>query len=702
MTLPILCLPPSDNTLTTLAQAYAHNSSTTVSLATGAGLQFGSPSPTRPVRFAMIKQSQSVGGTISISDPTKMGIYHATGISGDMLSGVTFESGTNQDFVAGDFVAGVVCSKDITDLQTHLLSGGAVHVLANGTVVGDGVTDDGPAIQDIITANPGHAIFFPMTQASSSPSYYSSITLNITAPGTQLAGESAGFQGGTTIRFARGVTGINIEPTASGSSITDLMVDGQSPWEQIYPSQAVIPSGFTGSALADRLTPTADGIRVGANLCRLTNVIAQNFGRHGFCLSNAEDGGSAVSDCSTLISCYAQENRGYGFYVQGGDSNASTFINCNASVNQLGGINDQSFLGNTWYSPKTDENHFDSGSGYSPSAAPVASITRASNVVTLTLEAPYSWSDPGGTPFVPGHGITVAGVSDPSFDGTFIVASVSGAVITYSQTGADATPSATGATAQLATQRASWAAAGLPTGGAFITSQDPTSRTTLVNPYTEGGQSPDGTGNGGMQLGSGTTVIGGIFGTAIDFTYGTPAVFMGCTPGFAEPGFYGSFPSVYIGNNADFQYQEVVGSTGDYQSIRYRRSFTNLAVATLWTEKEGPGGYYYYESNPLTDAASVLRLGFIRTVNGGVVTGGPTYLNSQGTDPVQINLNSGTAAACGTGGLQVGGPIACASGPTSARPTAVAITGSMFFDTTLGKPIWRNGSNWIDASGAVV
>jgi hypothetical protein len=41
------------------------------------------------------------------------------------------------------------------------------------------------------------------------------------------------------------------------------------------------------------------------------------------------------------------------------------------------------------------------------------------------------------------------------------------------------------------------------------------------------------------------------------------------------------------------------------------------------------------------------------------------------------------------------------AGATADRP-ASPVTGQMFFDTTLGTPIWWNGSNWIDASGTTV
>jgi hypothetical protein len=40
------------------------------------------------------------------------------------------------------------------------------------------------------------------------------------------------------------------------------------------------------------------------------------------------------------------------------------------------------------------------------------------------------------------------------------------------------------------------------------------------------------------------------------------------------------------------------------------------------------------------------------------------------------------------------------SAGTAGRPTSVA-PGAMYFDTTIGKPVWRNGANtgWVDATG---
>ena len=48
-------------------------------------------------------------------------------------------------------------------------------------------------------------------------------------------------------------------------------------------------------------------------------------------------------------------------------------------------------------------------------------------------------------------------------------------------------------------------------------------------------------------------------------------------------------------------------------------------------------------------------------------------------------------------------PVAVPALVTGSRPAAATVgSGASVFDTTLGKPIWSNGSAWVDASGAVV
>lgn len=39
------------------------------------------------------------------------------------------------------------------------------------------------------------------------------------------------------------------------------------------------------------------------------------------------------------------------------------------------------------------------------------------------------------------------------------------------------------------------------------------------------------------------------------------------------------------------------------------------------------------------------------------------------------------------------------SGTTADRPTVGLYTGRPYFDTTLGQPIWYDGTQWVDATG---
>ena len=41
-------------------------------------------------------------------------------------------------------------------------------------------------------------------------------------------------------------------------------------------------------------------------------------------------------------------------------------------------------------------------------------------------------------------------------------------------------------------------------------------------------------------------------------------------------------------------------------------------------------------------------------------------------------------------------------GTTANRPAVDLVTGQQYFDTTLGIPIWYNGSKWVNSSGASI
>lgn len=42
------------------------------------------------------------------------------------------------------------------------------------------------------------------------------------------------------------------------------------------------------------------------------------------------------------------------------------------------------------------------------------------------------------------------------------------------------------------------------------------------------------------------------------------------------------------------------------------------------------------------------------------------------------------------------------NGTTAARPTLQLTIGQVYFDVTLGRPVWWRGAAWVDAAGAVV
>lgn len=55
------------------------------------------------------------------------------------------------------------------------------------------------------------------------------------------------------------------------------------------------------------------------------------------------------------------------------------------------------------------------------------------------------------------------------------------------------------------------------------------------------------------------------------------------------------------------------------------------------------------------------------------------------------------------GHLELGGTVAPDANTTGNRPSTGSLaTGAMFFDTTLGHPIWWDGTNWVDATGTTV
>lgn len=122
----------ANNAQTTLAANYTAGSGT-VTLASGYGATlaakitaagFASIAPTAPLRFTLIAAS-AINTYGQISDLSRVTILEATGLAGDVLSGVTAVEGTtDQNFSAGDTFAVLLTAGQIQEMQAAIVAGG--------------------------------------------------------------------------------------------------------------------------------------------------------------------------------------------------------------------------------------------------------------------------------------------------------------------------------------------------------------------------------------------------------------------------------------------------------------------------------------------------------------------------------------------------------------------------------------------------
>lgn len=98
--------------------------------------------------------------------------------------------------------------------------------------------------------------------------------------------------------------------------------------------------------------------------------------------------------------------------------------------------------------------------------------------------------------------------------------------------------------------------------------------------------------------------------------------------------------------------------------------------------------------------------GLVRDINTSAFSSGDeVFASSTGT--LTTSLTSSRVGFVGTSHVTQGTVLVLpatntnTSGTTAARPTTV-IVGFKYFDTTLGIPVWWNGTNWVDATGGVV
>jgi hypothetical protein len=214
-----------------------------------------------------------------------------------------------------------------------------VDVITDCGAVGDGTTQDGGTIQRCLDQHPGQIISFRKTQPLGSPDYYVNVTLTMKGLGQKIRCESSGgSENQVTLLFPSGVTGIIIDNNyAQFASVEGCSLHGGDPW-----SLTAQPVG------------ASDGIRIYGHGARIANVGVLYFARHGIAIDTTNYVGNANNFFVERVR--SMRNRGDGFYVSGGDSNAGVFIQDDATANQGWGFEEHSFLGNTYIAPHTSSN----------------------------------------------------------------------------------------------------------------------------------------------------------------------------------------------------------------------------------------------------------------------------------------------------------------------------------------------------------
>jgi hypothetical protein len=210
-------------------------------------------------------------------------------------------------------------------------------------VVGDGCTDDGPAINACLAAHPGSRIYFPKRATPDTDvSYYSSQTIQL-AHNQTIEGSARGWNSGTIISFTPACPGdpLDVPPSASGvlvsassAVIRDITLRGMVACSRAHASEHVPNS--------------ADGIQIRAGAVRVDNVYVCGFGRDG--ISIAREGGS-LQDYATLTNVMSEANVRNGFYWSGLDTNIGSCVGCQARLNAGYGFYDDSTSGNVFLAP---------------------------------------------------------------------------------------------------------------------------------------------------------------------------------------------------------------------------------------------------------------------------------------------------------------------------------------------------------------
>jgi hypothetical protein len=171
-------------------------------------------------------------------------------------------------------------------------------------------------------------------------------------------GIGAGGGAATILRWAANTTGIRIQyVTTSGAETVESMhySGGFTTLKQLYLAGPAAGGGLLSPL--GLLEGEHHGIHVKAT-CFLDNVQVEGFQGDALYAHTTSGGGApdeGASNCSRAYNCTFRNSRN-GVSLSGGDANAWLFIGCNFLYNRACGVDDRSFLGNSYIHPHTNGN----------------------------------------------------------------------------------------------------------------------------------------------------------------------------------------------------------------------------------------------------------------------------------------------------------------------------------------------------------
>jgi hypothetical protein len=237
------------------------------------------------------------------------------------------------------------------------------------------------------------------------------------------------WQGAPVIAFTQDVSGILDPVNQNGVRISNLEIMGV----------ANVGGGTSGlgracwtfNAGTSDWNPngTSDGIYLAGLSPILENLLVEDFSGNGINL----DGANGNVNNWRMTSTASSSNCGHDFFIHGANANTGHASKIQAADALGFGIKDTSLLGNTYDAPQVQTSHEDHND---PAGSPVSisSVSRASNVVSVTTSANHGFSA--------GAWVTLAGVGDSSFNHTFRIVSVpTSTTFTFNQVGANSSSS---------------------------------------------------------------------------------------------------------------------------------------------------------------------------------------------------------------------------------------------------------------------